>query len=384
MDGIAVESEGAYTRYRSKFRNMTRQHNIMALVGNGFDIQVLRALGSKMDTTYMSFYHFLKSRKFDSDNLIFRVMEEEKQAGSTAWSDIEAAIERLLKGQQDVSAIEKSLQDIQFEFSEFLDVVVTPNLLARLSQLVVEGGKTDRSLSGFLRDVRDEDRYGKMSLLQRMDIGDLLNFRFVNFNYTALLDNFVFLDKAQFDPKPFVTSDRNFNFEPNPHGFDHRIGLKKRWMVSYLLTEVVHPHGMQYTPRSILFGVDSGHKGDAIRLEKPYWAQNEVIHRAYFSDTHLFIIFGCSLGRSDRWWWKQIADALLSAPPLDNPAGLPPDLIIYWRIEGQELTADQILDRFAQASGYGGDLDFWKVLKDRAYVVRYRDDDDRVWLSPSS
>lgn len=37
---------------------------------------------------------------------------------------------------------------------------------------------------------------------------------FFNFNYTALLDNYLFLDKGQFDPHGWKTADRHFQFYP--------------------------------------------------------------------------------------------------------------------------------------------------------------------------
>lgn len=68
-----------YTHYRDKFNDVRHQHNILALVGNGFDIQILSRLGSKMDTRYESFYYYLKSRNFDRNNHLMKVMEDEKR-----------------------------------------------------------------------------------------------------------------------------------------------------------------------------------------------------------------------------------------------------------------------------------------------------------------
>ena len=40
-----------------------------------------------------------------------------------------------------------------------------------------------------------------------------------------------------------------------------------------------------------------------------------------FNETELFIIYGCSIGKSDNWWWSRIYKRLIS----ENPA----ELIIY-------------------------------------------------------
>lgn len=373
-----------YTDYRGKFKDVRRQHNILALVGNGFDIQVLSRLGSKMDTRYETFYYYLKSRSFDRNNHLMKVMEDEQRKGRTEWSDIEAAIEALLAGPTKSEDIEKALDSIQVEFSAFLDTVVNPPLLTDLSSQVRDRQSTVTCLAGFMEDVTDSAAHGRMSTLQRMDIGDLFNFRFVDFNYTPLLDNYIYLDKEQFDPHPYRTSDRNLDFRPNPHGFDHRIGLKRGSMVSYVVTEVVHPHGAQHTPRSILFGIDSAAAGNAKRLAKPYWAQNTVRHESYFGETHLFIIFGCSLGTSDQWWWNNIANALMdSKPALDNPDGLSPDLLLYWRRGNEDgvLTQEDILKKFAAGAGRPDDRHLIEVLRERAYVVLYDDTTPRAWLN---
>lgn len=54
-----------YADYTTKVNDAIRQHNIMVLVGNGFDIQAFSDLNVRGDTKYTSFYYFLKSRSRD-------------------------------------------------------------------------------------------------------------------------------------------------------------------------------------------------------------------------------------------------------------------------------------------------------------------------------
>lgn len=49
----------------SDYSELRRQHNIMVLVGNGFDIQVTRRYQSRFSPRYPAFYHYLASRDFD-------------------------------------------------------------------------------------------------------------------------------------------------------------------------------------------------------------------------------------------------------------------------------------------------------------------------------
>lgn len=349
----------------------------MALVGNGFDIQVLSSLRTPTDTRYESFYHYLKFRKFDSNNRILQRMEH-LRGHAENWSDIEAAIGHLLDVER-VSADEvmSDLNEMQREFSSFLDQVATPDVLSRLGELAVSNKLTMTTFTEFLGDIADPAEYCKMRFPRRFNIGDLLNFNFINFNYTTMLDDFVYLDQKQFDPHPHHGSDRNINFHPNPLGHPGTSAWRAERQdfiaSSYLVSDVVHPHGIQSTPRSLLFGIDES-SGDAQKLSKPYWAQNLVKYGSLFAETHLFIIFGCSLGTTDRWWWRAIVQGLQENDDAD--------LIIYRRQSASApLAADSIRSEFAEAAGYGGDRGILSLLAERARVVLYEDVTERAWLN---
>lgn len=367
----------SYEDFSDRFDNVRSQHNVMALVGNGFDIQVLSGLGETTDTRYESFYHYLKFRKFDSNNRILQRMEQ-LRGHAENWSDIEAAIGHLLDSDR-VSADEviSDLNEMQREFSSFLDQVATPDVLSRVGELVVSNQLTMTTFTEFLGDIADPAEYCKMRFPQRFDIGDLLNFKFINFNYTTMLDDFVYLDQRQFDPHPHRGSDRNINFHPNPLGHPRTSAWhteRKGFIASsYLVSEVVHPHGIQSTPRSLLFGIDES-AGDAQKLSKPYWAQNLVKYGSLFAETHLFIIFGCSLGATDRWWWRAIVQGLQENDDAD--------LIIYRRQSASSpIAADRIRSEFAEAAGCGGDRGILSLLADKARVVLYGDATERAWLN---
>ncbi|MGV2853494.1 AbiH family protein [Glutamicibacter sp. AGC13] len=366
----------SYEDFKSRFDNAEVQYNIMALVGNGFDIQALSSLESSTDTRFESFYHYLKYRRFDSANRILERMERLRRQGAENWSDIEFAIGELLTVDGiRPGNIAADLKAVQQEFSTFLDQVATPELLARLGERAVAHKQTMAHFTEFLGDIEDPDEYNMMRLPQRINIGHLLNFKFINFNYTALLDDFVYLDQSQFDPHPHKWSDRNMQFHPNPRGHAGARERQQFYMESYIVADVVHPHGVQHTPRSLLFGIDEVNSREAQRLSKPYWAQNKVKYGALFPMTDLFIVFGCSLGETDRWWWRAIVDGLLSNTDAD--------LILYWRRGSGEagLTSDELRVKFARAAGYEADPYVSSLLKEKARVVLYDDVTERAWLN---
>ncbi|WP_247828248.1 AbiH family protein [Arthrobacter antioxidans] len=355
----------------------------MAFVGNGFDIQVANDYQMPIDTRYASFYYFLKLRSFDGKNLILQEMEKLQHQGRDNWSDIEGAIEELLRAEQ-VSAydLRESLRNMQEQFSQFLELAVPSSLLTQLGLTSMNTKSAVSSLQEFLRDI-DPEEYSSLEFPTRIDNFDVFNFLFVNFNYTSLLDDFVYLDQQQFDPLPRKTVDRNFTFKIDPGG------AARDWgdiFSSYVTSEVVHPHGHQSIPRSLLFGVDTpenvrGNQDPALRLAKPFWAQNNIRYRHLFDDTELFIVFGCSLGKSDQWWWRHIAQALGSERTrADGKAKYTPELILYWFTGGDNtLGAEAVRDKFLEFA----DPSERDRLKQRIHVVLHGAGTARTWLNTS-
>ena len=58
----------------TEYEKLRTQHNIMALVGNGFDIQVSRKYLTKFSPRYDAFYRYLEDRDYGSTNLIVQQM----------------------------------------------------------------------------------------------------------------------------------------------------------------------------------------------------------------------------------------------------------------------------------------------------------------------
>ncbi|WP_187977381.1 AbiH family protein [Mycetocola sp. JXN-3] len=360
----------------------------MAFVGNGFDIQVMSEYGSALDTRYESFFFFLKLQNFDATNVVFAEMERLRAEEKKNWSDVEGVVADLqTAGSASARQLRKALGEIQEKFAEFLDLAVPSSLLVELGNESMSGGLAIESLSGFLADL-EPAAYRQLSFPTRCDNFDLFNFVFVNFNYTSLLDNLVYLDQKQFDPLKYSTVDRNFSFRGNPKGVPDAIIRAGDTFSSYLMTEIIHPHGTQGVPRSLLFGVDqpgevAGNWDDSLRLSKPFWGQNDKRYASLFETTELFIVFGCSIGKSDRWWWKSIAEVLGTARPYsDGSDSFEPELIIYWyQSAGENTSEDEVRRIFLEAAGK---LDRLKDLERSIQVVLYTSSSDRTWLNVRS
>ena len=172
-------------------------------------------------------------------------------------------------------------------------------------------------------------------------------------------------------------------FYPNPTNDSRGFGDENTGWSSYLRTEVVHPHGQQSIPRSLLFGIDAPdnfnpgthpHK----KLMKPYWAMNNIEFGHLFSEVRLFIVFGCSLGATDGWWWRHILGAL-DIERGDEQAQC--ELIVYWWSGGTSITPREVIDMFFAGAGIGAGDAIRDRVRDRIQCVVYTDEGPPIWLA---
>lgn len=365
---------------QGEYEVLRHQHNIMALVGNGFDIQVTQGFEAKFSPRYTAFYHYLRSRDFDSNNLVVREMERLKELGQGNWSDVEAAIDTLGSpppGTESPDRVYEATVALQGAFAEYLELVAPPDLLVKLGTASSARGLAIKSMADFAADLHDIEGF---TFPDETSHYDLFNFFFVNFNYTPMLDDYLFLDPAQWQPQGHKWADRNFTFRPNPTNSPHRPGNSETKFSTYLRSEVIHPHGQQAVPRSLLFGIDAPDSYNPgthprAKLMKHYWARNDVEYKHLFADVRLFIVFGSSLGLTDGWWWRRIQDGL--------KANANSELIIYWWHDGKGDRPDDavVLDQFARGVGLGSHGGLPQGLVDRVHVVPHSPQTPVTWLS---
>ena len=60
---------------RLNIKEENQQHNIMMLVGNGFDISILNHFNMSIKTDYNSFFHYLNLINFDTENILYKQMD---------------------------------------------------------------------------------------------------------------------------------------------------------------------------------------------------------------------------------------------------------------------------------------------------------------------
>lgn len=342
----------SYTKYTNQeFEKLAAdsQINIMALFGNGVDIQLMEYLGSPYRTSYQNFYNYLCYKNFDKDNMIFQKITEDKKKNEEEynskpnWSDFENCLIEIFNENNNIceARLINDFKKFQVEFSNFLNEIITPNMLAQLGKDSSERSLALSSFEKFLADL-DTSNFRKLSFPSKVNHYKLFNWEILNFNYTSMLDNILVLDKEQFDPHPWTHADRQISFAVNPNNFtnEHCSWNSSTCFSSYLMTNITHPHGYQNVPKSMLFGFDNenqitivDNRNKAKNFLKPYWAQNDKKYKSYFNDTDLFILYGLSLGKSDFWWWNNILNSLLETDS---------ELIIYNYNSNNESDSDTI------------------------------------------
>ncbi len=342
----------SYTKYtKQEFEELADdgQINIMALFGNGVDIQLMEYLKSPYRTSYQNFYNYLRYKNFSKDNIIFQKMTRDKKENENNpdikqnWSDFENSLIEIFNENNYINEarLTDDFNHFQVEFSNFLNDIISPNMLAQIGN---DSSKSELAISSFQKFLADldESNFRKLSFPSKLYHYKLFNWEILNFNYTSMLDNILVLDKEQYDPHPWTHADRQIFFAANPNNFtnDHCSWDSSTYFSSYLMTNITHPHGYQNVPKSMLFGFDNANqitnnynRAYAKYFLKPYWAQNDKRYKSYFNDTDLFILYGLSIGDSDFWWWNNILNSILKTDA---------EMIIYNYNSSEESDEDTI------------------------------------------
>ncbi|MCI9421406.1 MAG: hypothetical protein HFG81_01640 [Dorea sp.] len=142
------------------YNGIDQQHNIMVLIGNGFDIAALSKYGKgRMEgksTTYTEFYLFLSyyNNLYSQDNFIFDKMKQDREKQKANWSDFENSIDELVREPStDFDKLEEYLEEIQNGFTRFLYEIVTTDILLDINKESRNNNFAITSLSKFLFDL---------------------------------------------------------------------------------------------------------------------------------------------------------------------------------------------------------------------------------------
>lgn len=262
--------------------------NITFLIGNGFD------LNYKLKTGYPDFYkYYMTLPGSKNDLLATSIMEKPEQ-----WSNLEVGLGSFF-GETDAKDLQKFF-DSKFRLEDalvnYLKKEQEKFVVKNPDALIVEFKK---NVVNFYNDFLEQDRQEYLNFLRTT--GEI-NYWFVTFNYTDILDRIV--EKSAPDS---VFSNHFWN------GTNCNDRIKA----------VLHIHGT--LKDGFILGIDSEKQGsESTFTQYPRYKKflikritnknlknnkNETLEKVLLNSRYI-CLYGLSIGETDESWWKQIANWL--------------------------------------------------------------------------
>lgn len=261
------------------------------LIGNGLDIH----LGLK--TSYLDFYNYLDSSKaINLNNRIYEAILKRKVEVSSSlekvdWSNFEVAIGKYtasIKEKDEIGKFEDDYEEFVEEFTKFIETQTDEidfdsfleDALKVFSKAVIKpDNMEEHDQEKLLKD------YKKASTEQK--IRD-----FIIFNYTEILDK-IYL---RWESSP-VKHNIKVNKPIHIHGYCHSellLGVNDVTQISEDLAE-------DENIKAMLVKTFANELSTTTRFRKT----KEIINAS-----DMIVIFGMSLGESDKFWWELIIENL--------------------------------------------------------------------------
>ncbi len=314
-------------------------NNVTFIVGNGLDLSL------RLNTSYRNFYEYVKKNKLHEANSIYRAIEKEDPEH---WADFELGLGRFTNKIEDVTEKERALwsQTLNDELDEIKKdlkrYIREQNILA------------DDSIPNII--------FERESFYQGLEIGqvanttrainfpDQTNMRFITLNYTNVLEKLFPNIGRAVAGRNYVISDR-----------------------------IHHVHGSIDTKISLGVNDDSQISSYIDADEKKYLIKPELIRQMndgrletlerYIDLCDVLVLFGVSLGATDKYIWIKAAQWLNS--------GHNRLLIIHHFEKGldvSELTErealqleDRVKNKFLNYSNFSEEV--VDTLKTKIYVI---------------
>lgn len=284
--------------------------NITFLLGNGFDIQC------GLKTSYISFYEYILKKKYSLelsremdeksvlkiDNMIYSEIYKSKDDIQT-WADLEFQLgvftRRLKEENQDAITAERFLEDFEIlreDLNEYLkgiqiqdDVEISEDFSEILSTTM------DKFFYGIL-----EQEYDEIESMLSGNTNSHFNYRFISFNYTNSLQIILQNSSKNIKSNSFNSSSLNQNFNKaiiNVHG-----------VIDRFLTLGMNDESQLATDFFEREDITDLLKPDSLTDSREYRRRDS---EKAIENSDIIVIFGMSIGSTDKYWWGKIAETLL-------------------------------------------------------------------------
>lgn len=268
---------------------------ITFLIGNGFDMRM--GIASSYKSVEAHYIGLNKSSK------TLQEFQKALSYNGEYWSNFELGIGKYTAHFDvgDQQSFNACLEDFTTELGTYLQA----------EEEKVDFALCDKEIKEeFVRSIKNFDgeleRSYREQLSNILATGDAVEFKFISFNYTHLLDKCL---ELSFDEKTVVGSHVR-----NSTRYNHIVN-----------TKVIHIHGE--LPEPIITGVDN-----PSQIENEAWAKQSrflqriakpSINARYgalvdneaskaIKESHIICLFGMSMGDTDKTWWKLIGQWLSS------------------------------------------------------------------------
>lgn len=259
---------------------------ITFLIGNGFDIM------HGMKTTYANFYTYVEAN-FSDEKIENNFFYKKIKGDILNWSDFEYSMGLCtFDSDIDEGIFMESLEEFREDLEEYLLVENNNSEIPRIEE----------TLFSFIEEMKD----GDIETLEKMfesDIDSFVKVNFINFNYTDLLDRAVnsmdwYEVESQMSSQIKRSSIMNVSI-----GDLYHIHEKIHKGTFLGLNDEAQLDASKFTNESkeVLIKPKLINEYNPYRIEE---IQNMILR------SNLTIIFGMSLGETDKIWWQYILSSL--------------------------------------------------------------------------
>lgn len=283
---------------------------ITFLFGNGFDIQC------GLRTSYQDFYKYILNERYsinlyesgdyeatNINNSIYKSIYESRRTPET-WGDLECQI-GVYTQQLEKQSIDNEELGIKF-LDDFVEITEDLNNYLKSNQLPADI-KLEEDYSEILLDTMKNFFKGVLPIEEEKILQHLrgctkehIFYQCISFNYTNTLEKILASSKTRAQGNTFTNQNYQLVMQEKPiyvHG-----------KVDYMLTMGVNDESQM--------AISLFDNQDARDLIKPHSldSSREVMKRegeAVLLDSKIIVIFGMSLGITDKYWWQKIGEVLL-------------------------------------------------------------------------
>lgn len=262
--------------------------NITFLIGNGFDLNL------KLNTRYSDFYkYYIKN---DPKDLLSKSIKEDYEM----WSDMEVGLGEFLKNidENQIKEFLDSKSTLERMLSEYLTL---ENQRVRIKDEKALSEEFRKKVLNFFSDFNavEKDHYQQVIGATKGQI----NYFFINFNYTSVLDTII--SAAQKNCKPFgnhTAGSTGYNDSViSPHHIHGR--LTEDLILGLDNTEQIINEKLKSNSKLTNYIIKSA-VNEALG-EKKIEKAKEIIDKSKY-----VCMFGLSIGDTDGMWWSYIIEWL--------------------------------------------------------------------------